>query len=186
MVRKSGTARVGRDCAILLSGVAAEPLRRAVTAIRAGAEGARRDSTSIEVTVSAHTTVTDDVDRDARVPKPVLAAIAQRGGQAALEAAGINLAVPEHIPDVKPDLIHAENWDQAVEVCSNWISDADAARFARRFLPVRYPRRDCLRNSGDLGAWVSAACLQHVGSWDLPTTLVAEVGRTVLPLLNRT
>jgi 5,10-methylenetetrahydromethanopterin reductase len=173
------------DGAILLSGVATEPLRRAVGLIREGATEAGRDPDDLQVTVAAHAMVTDDVERDARILKPVVATLAQKGGRAALELVGINVDVPAHVPEVTPDLIHAEDWDLAVEVSSRWISDADAAAFARGF---------CLFGSADeivarLGAiadlGITSVFLQHVGSWDLPERLVESVGREVLPRLGQ-
>lgn len=172
------------DGAILLSGVAEESLRLAIEHIRAGAVEAGRDPASVSVTVCSHAMVTDDIERDARILKPVVATIAQKGGQASLRALGIDVAVPDVVPEVSPDLIHAEDWDLAVEVSSRWISDADAATFARGFCLFGTPddivgRLAVVR---DLG--VQAVFLQHVGSWDLPHQLMETVGERVIPLLH--
>ncbi|WP_235735364.1 LLM class flavin-dependent oxidoreductase [Nocardioides alcanivorans] len=171
------------DGVILLSGVAEEPLTRAIAAVREGAEAAGRRFEDIEITVSAHALVTDDVERDARIIKPIAAAIAQRGGGQALAAAGIDVAVPAHVPEVVPDLVHAEDWDHAVEVSSRWISDADAVAYARSFGLFGTPAEIVaqIRATQELG--VTGIFFQHVGSWDLPDALVTSVGAEVLPLL---
>lgn len=171
------------DGVILLSGVAAGPLGRAVAAVREGAEATGRRFEDLEITVSAHALVTDDIERDARIIKPIVAAIAQRGGASALETAGIDVSVPAHVPEVLPDLVHAEDWENAVDVCSRWISDADAVAYARMFALIGSPAEiaERIRATRDLGA--TGVFLQHVGSWDLPRTLVETVGAEVLPAL---
>lgn len=172
------------DGAILLSGVARAPLERAIGAIREGATIAGRDPNDVEVTVSAHALVTDDVERDARIIKPIAAAIAQRGGSAALAAAGIDISVPAHVPEVVPDLVHAEDWDLAVEISSRWISDADAVAFARNFCLFGSPDEIVSRIKETQALGVTSIFLQHVGSWDLPEQLVDAVGRDVIPRMN--
>jgi 5,10-methylenetetrahydromethanopterin reductase len=163
------------DGAILLSGVAPEPLSRAVGLVRQGARG------PVEITVSAYAMVTDDVRRDARVLKPVCAGIAQRGGRTALAAAGINIEVPAEVPGVYPDLVHAEDWDHAVDVCSEWISDDDAVAFASTFCLFGTSEEivDRIERTAQLGA--TGVFLQHVGSYDLPERLMADVAEHVLP-----
>jgi 5,10-methylenetetrahydromethanopterin reductase len=173
------------DGAILLSGVAPELLSRAVGLIRDGARSAGRDPEELEIVVSAHAMVTDDVERDARVLKPICAGIAQRGGQAALAAAGIHADVPPEVPDVYPDLVHAEGWDLAVERCSDWITDEDAIAFARTFCLFGSPQEIVARIEQAAGLGATAIFLQHVGSYDLPERLVADTGNRVLPLLAR-
>lgn len=171
------------DGVILLSGVAPGPLERALALVREGAESAGRRFEDLEITVSAHAMVTDDLGRDARIIKPIAAAIAQRGGSGAMAAAGIEVDVPEHVPEVVPDLVHAEDWEHAVDVTSRWISDADAVTYARSFCLFGTPGEiaERIRSIRDLG--VTGIFLQHVGSWDLPVDLVSSVGSDVLPLL---
>lgn len=171
------------DGVVLLSGVASGPLERAIAAVREGAESAGRRLADLEITVSAHALVTDDIERDARIIKPIAAAIAQRGGAEALAAAGIEVSVPRHVPEVVPDLVHAEDWDHAVEVSSRWISDADAVAYAQAFGLFGTPAELVERIHATRELGVTGIFLQHVGSWDLPEALVASVGAEVLPLL---
>lgn len=173
------------DGAILLSGVAPDLLERAVGLVRDGAVAADRDPDDVEIVVSAHAMVTDDVQRDARILKPICAAIAQHGGQSALATAGIHVEVPDRVPEVYPDLVHAEDWDAAVDVCSQWVSDYDAAAFARTFCLFGSPEEIVDRVEYAAKAGATAIFLQHVGSYDLPERLVADVGDRVLPLLVR-
>src|SRR5699024_3053785 len=128
------------DGIILLSGVSEPRLKSSLELIHHGAEQAERNPDELDITVSAHALVTERPERDARQLKPVLATMAQRGGQRGLEARGIHVKIPQHVPEVKPDLVHAEDWDLAVDVCSRWISDSDALTFAREFCLFGTPR----------------------------------------------
>ena len=121
------------DGVILLSGTSPVALGRSLDAVAAGARRAGRDPDALEVVVSAFARITDDVPRDARLLKPICAAIAQTGGGALLALAGIEAVVPPRVPEVYPDLVHAEDWDRAVDVCGQWITDADALAFAETF-----------------------------------------------------
>lgn len=172
------------DGAILLSGVADDPLRAAIERVREGAVAAGRAPSDPEITVSAHAMVTDDLDRDARIIKPIVASIAQRGGADALRSAGIQVSVPATIHGIVPDLVHAEDWGHAVDVCSQWISDTDAAAFARTFCLFGTSDQivDRIRALSDHG--VTSIFLQHVGSWDLPGDLVQSVGHSIIPRLR--
>lgn len=174
------------DGAILLSGVAAAPLEAATARVREGAVAAGRRPEDVEITVSAHAMVTDDIQRDARIIKPIAASIAQRGGIAALAAAGIDVSVPAEIPEVLPDLVHAEDWDHAVDVTSRWISDDDAVAFAQAFCLFGTAAEISERIEGLAARGVTSIFLQHVGSWDLPRQLVSSVGAEVLPRLRGT
>jgi 5,10-methylenetetrahydromethanopterin reductase len=172
------------DGAILLSGVAEAPLRAAVARVREGAAAAGRPPEDVEVTVSAHAMVTDDLERDARIIKPIAASIAQRGGGGALQVAGIDVSVPSEITEVVPDLVHAEDWDHAVAVTSQWISDADAIAFVDAFCLFGTAEEIATRINGLADLGVTSIFLQHVGSWDLPVDLVESVGAEVIPRLR--
>ncbi len=174
------------DGAVLLSGVSTSLLTRAVGLVREGAEAAGRDASSVEIIVSAHAMVTDDVERDARILKPICAGMAQLGGQAALASVGLEIEVPAHVPEIYPDLVHAEDWDLAVEHCSQWVSDEDAVTFARSFALFGDAQEivEKMRGAQELGA--TSIFLQHVGSYDLPERLRDAVATEVLPLLRET
>ncbi len=168
------------DGAILLSGVSAEAVARSRGLVEAGARDAGKQPEDVKIIVSAHARVTDDLERDARVLKPICAGIAQHGGQAALQAAGIEIEVPAHVPEVYPDLVHAEDWDHAVEVCGRWVSDEDAARFAREFCLFGTPAEIAAKLAVVEQAGATSVFIQHVGSYDLPHELVETVGAELL------
>jgi 5,10-methylenetetrahydromethanopterin reductase len=169
------------DGVILLSGVSPRTLAQATARVREGAAGR---AARLPLTVSAFCAVTDDVEAEARQLKPICASIAQNGGAPFLAHAGIDVHVPEKVGGVYPDLVHAEDWQAAVRICSAWISDENALRFAEEF---------CLFGTADdiagrlralPASGVTGVFLQHVGSYHPPTELIEAVGSAVLPQLN--
>ena len=169
------------DGVIVLSGASTEALQRSLTHVRAGAESAGRAPDSIDVVVSAFCHVTDDVERDARLLKPICAQIAQTGGTALLALAGISVDVPPRVTEVYPDLVHAEDWGHAVEVSSRWVSDADALAFARTFSLFGTADEIVARLEAVEAAGATAVSVQHVGSYDLPEALLDAFAGEVLP-----
>lgn len=168
------------DGAIFLSGVSPSAIRRGRTLVEQGALDAGKAPQDARIIVSAHTHVTDDVERDARMLKPICAGIAQRGGRAALATAGIEVEVPAHVPEVYPDLVHAEDWEAAVEVCGQWISDEDAIRFAEEFCLLGTPAEIARKIELAQEAGATSVFIQHVGSYSLPLDLIDQVGTQVI------
>ena len=72
------------------SGASVRALEHSLDFVQSGAHAAGRLDMPLDVVVSAFTHVTDDVERDARLLKPIIAAIAQTGGSGLLALAGIN------------------------------------------------------------------------------------------------
>ncbi|MFE2937982.1 LLM class flavin-dependent oxidoreductase [Streptomyces sp. NPDC059255] len=173
------------DGVILLSGVSPRTLAGATSQVREGAAVAGRPAGTIPLTVSAFCAVTDDTTAAARLLKPICASIAQNGGAAALALAGIEIDVPAKVEGVYPDLVHAEDWDAAVKICSEWVSDADALRFAEEFCLVGTAEEIARKLRALHADGVTGVFLQHVGSYDLPTELIESVGSGVLPALAK-
>jgi 5,10-methylenetetrahydromethanopterin reductase len=168
------------DGAILLSGVAPEPLAAAMHQVAAGAAGRE----PVPITVSAFCRVTGSVRRDARELKPVCLSIAANGGAAFLAEAGIRVRVPARLPDVAPDLLHAESWPAAVRACESFVDDDAAEVFARRFCLFGTADEIATRLTELSRSGVAAVLLQHVGSYDLPGRLVADFADQVLPVVR--
>jgi len=170
------------DGVILLSGVSLPLVERALTTVHDGARSAGRSIGDVPVIVSAFAHVTDDVERDARVLKPLCAALAIGGATEALAAEGIDVQPPPMRPTgVYPDLVHAEDWTAAIAAVEEFVTDDAAVRFAERFclfgtLDVIYERLRDIESAG-----VSEVLVQHVGSYDLPLQLAHDL----TPLLGR-
>ncbi|MGW3952300.1 LLM class flavin-dependent oxidoreductase [Streptomyces sp. NPDC004752] len=172
------------DGVILLSGVSQKTLAGATARVREGAEAAGRTTGSIPLTVSAYCAVTDDVAADARLLKPICASIAQNGGAPFLALAGIELDVPARVEGVYPDLVHAEDWNAAVKITSQWVSDEAALRFAQEFCLFGTAEEITERLRTLHADGVTHVFLQHVGSYDPPTELIESLGSEVLPALR--
>ncbi|MFD3588109.1 LLM class flavin-dependent oxidoreductase [Streptomyces sp. NPDC058683] len=172
------------DGVILLSGVSPRTLAAATARVREGAEAVGRSAGTLPVTVSAFCAVTDDIAAEARQIKPICASIAQNGGAPFLALAGIDVDVPATVEGVYPDLVHAEDWDAAVRICSAWISDEAAVRFAQEFCLFGTAAQITERLRTLRAAGVTDVFLQHVGSYDAPTELIETVGSSVLPALR--
>jgi 5,10-methylenetetrahydromethanopterin reductase len=168
------------DGAILLSGVSTSAITRSRGLVEAGASDAGRAPEDVRIIVSSYAHITDDLERDARMLKPICAGIAQRGGQQALEAAGIRAEVPAHVPELYPDLVHAEDWDRATDVCGRWISDDDVVRFAEEFCLFGTPESILARIDDAESAGATSIFIQHVGSYDLPNDLMEGIGAQVI------
>ena len=172
------------DGVILLSGASPGALERSVGLVRQGAQAAGRDPAGLEVIASAYCHVTDDVERDARMLKPICATIAQTGGLALLRMAGIEVAVPERIPEVYPDMVHAEEWGRAVDIAGRWVSDADAVAFADAFCLFGTVDHIVERIRRVAGTGATTMLVQHVGSYELPHHLIDAIGGGVIPRLQ--
>jgi 5,10-methylenetetrahydromethanopterin reductase len=172
------------DGVLLLSGVAPAALTRAASLSAEGVAASGRDAAAVPLTVSAYCHVTEDVERDVVRLKPVCAAIAQNGGTDFLRRVGIDVRVPAHVAGVYPDLVHAEDWPAAVDICGRWVSDADAIRFADAFCLFGTGQQiaERLRLAQQAGA--TGVFLQHVGSYDAPTEVMHAVAEHVFPLLH--
>ena len=172
------------DGVILLSGVSPRTLAAATERVRAGLRAAGRTDAGFAFTVSAYCQVTDDVARAARQLKPICARIAQNGGAGFLALAGIELDVPPVIDGVYPDLVHAEDWARAVDLCSPYVSDEAALRFAREFCLFGTPAEIVEQLGAARAAGATGVFLQHVGSYTVPHELIEVAGAEVLPALG--
>ncbi len=172
------------DGVIMLSGAAPALLAAAIEHVRQGTGDKSRPS--IPVTVSAFCRVTDDLERDARELKPICAGIAQNGGGKFLAMSGVHVKVPATIPGLYPDLVHAEDWDAAVRACDPHVSDEAVAAFASEFCLFGTATEIARRLQAIEAAGADAVFLQHVGSYDLPETLLRDIGGQVIPALRKT
>jgi len=171
------------DGVVTLAGISPETLDQTRSAVAAGCAKAGRQF-SLDFTVGAFCKVTDDMERDAAELKPICLHMATIGGQDFLRIAGIELDAPAHIPDVYPDMVHAEDWDLAVRHASKWVTDEMAVRFAQTF--CLFGSTDEIlaraRRAVELGA--TGFYLRHVGSYTLPGELIESFGGEVLPRLR--
>jgi 5,10-methylenetetrahydromethanopterin reductase len=170
------------DGVLTLAGVSPETLGSTVAAVAAGACAAGRAMP--EVTVGAFCALTDDIERDARVLKPICLHMATIGAQDFLRLAGIELPPPPPVPDVYPDMVHAEDWEEAITHSSRYVTDEMAVRFARTFCLFGTAEEILDRARTAVEAGATGFYLRHVGNYTLPSDLITGFGEQVLPGLH--
>jgi len=170
------------DGVMLLTGVGPGPLGSALQQVRSGASETGRDPATVEMVVGAYTRVTDDAERDARLLKPLCVGIAQKGGQEYLSEAGIELPDPGPIDDIYPDVMHAEDWDLAMEVSDRYVTDDMALRFAQTFCLFGTADEIADRIEGARALGVDGFYLLDLaGNQALPNELMESFSEAVLP-----
>lgn len=121
------------DGVLINTGLVEPLIERARMYIESGAKRAGRSLDDIPIWISLPTMITPDAHAAARYVKPVCVGLAQIGARGALSHIGIELDVPAVVPGVYPDVIHAEDWDAAIEACDRYVDDEDADLYARSF-----------------------------------------------------
>lgn len=174
------------DGIISLGGIAPAPLLAARKAVESGLAIAGRSWSDLDFTVGSICRITDDIERDAAVLKPVCLHIAGIGGQASLEQAGIELEAPAHIPEVYPDMVHAEDWDLAVREASKYVTDEMAVKFAQTFCLFGSVDDILARLTRAIDIGATSFCLRDVGTYTLPNELIEAFGSEILPRLQGT
>lgn len=160
------------DGVIIQSGCSAQSVARNIERVARGAALAGRDPAEIDIVVGAHTIVAADYADAIRRVKPLVVQTAQQGGHGPLAAIGIEVAVPPVIKEVYPDMGHAEDWDLAVEVAGQWITDDMAEKYARHYAMVgtRASVKERLEELSRLG--VNGFFAIDVASYTLPYGLL--------------
>jgi 5,10-methylenetetrahydromethanopterin reductase len=169
------------DGVIVLAGVAPELIERSLCHIREGAARVGRDIAGVDICLGTFCHLTDDEREAARIVKPYACTLAQIGGTDALELAGIDVAVPAVIPEVYPDMGHAENWDLACEVASRWITNEMALRYADKFCFVGDAVHVQRQIETALQCGITSFYLRGFSSYTLPTDVLTTFGRQVIP-----
>ncbi|QOC93411.1 LLM class flavin-dependent oxidoreductase [Micromonospora craniellae] len=157
------------DGVLMLNGADQAALQASLRAVEAGESRRPVGLRPLRRTVTSFCLPTVAPERDARRLKPLCVAMAQQlGGGSALASAGVRVSDEPPSRPVYPDLVHAEDWDSAVEAVDHLVSDEDALVFARRFcfFGGLDEIRQQLRSLRDCG--ISEVMLQHVGSFQIP------------------
>ncbi|MGP3991872.1 LLM class flavin-dependent oxidoreductase [Streptomyces sp. 3N207] len=182
--RTLGLAGEMADGVLTLAGISPEILASTRSAVQAGAERAGREIADLDFTVGAFCKITDDIERDASILKPICLHLATIGAQDFLRTAGIELPPPPTVPDVYPDMVHAEDWDLAVEHASRYVTDEMAVTFSRAFCLFGTVEEILgrIHRAIDLGA--TGFYLRHVGNYTLPLELIETFGDEIVPRVS--
>jgi 5,10-methylenetetrahydromethanopterin reductase len=169
------------DGVIALTAADVGRLRANLDRVRAGAEAAGRRFEDLEVVVTAFCHVTDDPERDLRLWKPICLGMAQLGNQAMLAGCGIDLPDPGHLPGVFPDMLHADDWDEAIGIAEDFVTDEMAGLFAERACIYGTADTVTAQIAAIAEAGVTSLFFQGIGSYELPFDLMERVAAGVLP-----
>jgi 5,10-methylenetetrahydromethanopterin reductase len=148
------------------------------------ARDAGRDPDRLLYVVARLCVITDDPERDAIVFKPLCTRMVQMGGAPVFAAAGVDVEVPPDNADLG-DLGHPDDWDEAVRVCSRWISDDAALWYARNRALFGSPAEVATQINELEAAGATHLHVARPGSFTLPTRLTERLADGVLPLLRR-
>lgn len=171
------------DAVLTLAGIAPEMLTDIRGEVEHGAAQAGRSFDDVEFIVGTFCRVTDDIERDARVLKPMVLHMASTGSEAYLDLAGIELAAPPAVPEVYPDMVHAEVWEEAVEIASNYVSDEMAVKFSQTFCLFGTVDQIVQKLKDAVAVGATGFYLRHIGNYTLPDELIESVG-DILPKLR--
>lgn len=179
--RTFGLAGEIADGVVTLAGVSPETIRETRDAVAAGCATVGREVGDVDFTVGAFCRVTDDIERDAAILKPICFHLASIGGQDFLKIAGIELEAPPYVPAVYPDMVHAEDWDLAVKHAAEYVTDEMAVKFSKTFCLFGSVEEivERIQTAVDLGA--TGFYLRHVGNYSLPMDVIETFGDEVLP-----
>jgi 5,10-methylenetetrahydromethanopterin reductase len=165
---------------VLAPGMAWE---RDTSIVRTAAAAAGRDPSELIYMMTRSCVITENPERDAQIFKPMCLRLAQLGGAPLFEAAGVPVTVPPHDLSLG-DLGHPEDWDQAVRVCSKWITDEAALWFASTRALFGTPA-EVARQLAELErAGIKRVLISHPGAFTLPRDLVESLASQVLPALR--
>jgi 5,10-methylenetetrahydromethanopterin reductase len=170
------------DGVLIMAGVSPPLVREAMGHVEAGLSAAGRSRPDIEVCVGAVCDIVANGADVVRIAKPHCAGDAQRGAAVVLRESGVDVrgTVPQHIPEVYPDITHAEDWDRAVQVAGRWISDEAAARYAECFTLIGTAGDVVARVRAAVDAGADSFYLRHFRSYVLPDDLVDTFGSAVI------
>jgi 5,10-methylenetetrahydromethanopterin reductase len=171
------------DGVLMMVGIDPALVARALDHVEAGLAAAGRRREDIEVCVGAVCSVVDGDTDVVRIAKPHCAGDAQRGAAALFEASGVRLhgTVPATVPEVYPDITHADDWDAAVAVAGRWVDDDAARRYAELFTLIGTPDSLVDRIGRAVDAGADTFYLRHFRSYVLPDDLIDRFGSAVLP-----
>jgi 5,10-methylenetetrahydromethanopterin reductase len=170
------------DGAISLGGSVPDLITRARSELVAGFEAAGRTGPLPELVVGTFCKITDDIERDARLLKPICFYIATNpGGREYLESIGINIGVPELPKDLYPDMVHAEDWELAIQYAEQRVTDEMAVRFAETFGLVGTVDEIVGRAIRAIDAGATTFYFRHFMAYSLPDELIETFGDEILP-----
>ncbi|MGH3757703.1 LLM class flavin-dependent oxidoreductase [Actinophytocola sp.] len=166
------------DGVILLTGNTPASLDYAFDNMAIGAERAGREVADLHVVLAIRCRVAADRAESERLARPFAAKYAIRSPET-LRAAGI-VPVAAGRADTYPDLAHAEDWEQAIELTS-WIPDDVLRAFCDRHMVIGTADEVSARLGEFIRRGITSFMFIDYASYDPPMALARELAASVLP-----
>ncbi len=165
------------DGAIFVGGIDEASLEYARENIAAGAAGAGRDASEVEIAVGCFAYLGNDIDHGKRLMRPYAAVFALRHP----ELLGDEVTAPgtEEQLAFYPDLGHARDWEAAIEA-TDWVPDRVLDDFCDRYCLIGDGPSIRRKVDGLASAGVDNLYVRGVHSYELPLSVLEGFGQHVL------
>lgn len=167
------------DGVVLLAGIDAENLAYALGHVRQGAERAGRRLEDLDLVLGAHCYVGDDWREARKLARPYAAYFAMRSPEA-LRQVGIPVPEPRPMPDLYPDVNHAEDWDKAVAL-TDWVPDDVLAAFCEKYTLMGDAREIIRKLEAVVSRGIKQVYLLGFSSYRIPHDIAQAFARHVIP-----
>jgi 5,10-methylenetetrahydromethanopterin reductase len=169
------------DGVIIIVGLVPELIEKALGHIKEGADRAGRSLDDIDICVGTFCHITDDERVKARIVKPYVVGTAQTGGREALQKIGIDIDPPAVVGGVYPDMSHAEDWEQATNAASEWVTDEMGLTYADAFCMIG-SAEDCIEQlESAVALGVNNFYIRHFETYTLPHEVLRAFGDSIIP-----
>jgi 5,10-methylenetetrahydromethanopterin reductase len=167
------------DGVFLQAGIGRESLEYCFRNLELGAERAGRSVRDLDVVAGAFTLISDDWRAQMAEARPLAAMFALRSREA-LQDSGIPVPEAPPMPDLYPDLSHAEDWE-AAKAATAWVPDAVLEAFCQKY---------CLFGTGqevaerieELASWgITNFYIRDFYTYRLPNEILATFREEVMP-----
>jgi 5,10-methylenetetrahydromethanopterin reductase len=168
------------DGVIILSGLGGDRLEASIATARFAASSVNRDPEALDIVLTTFCHITRDPTADLRLFKPIILGMVQLGSVGFLASAGVEIVDPGPLPEVYPDMLHARDWERAMSIADEHVSDEMAQRFVRHACIYGTPEqvRSAVREVAERG--VTSLYLQGVGSYEFPLPLARAFAAQVI------
>lgn len=165
------------DGVILMVGLARESLEYGLANIEIGARRAGRRLEDLDIAVGAFCHI-GDWQIVKRLAQPYAANYAIRH-RVALRDSGIPVPEAGDESGIYPDLIHAEDWDRAIEL-TGWVPEEVAEAFAEKFCLMGTGTEVAQKIRGLESAGVNHLFIRGLFTYELPDELLDTFARDVI------
>jgi 5,10-methylenetetrahydromethanopterin reductase len=170
------------DGVITYGGTARSSLESIRSSLEAGAQRAGRRAAAIDIVNGLFSYVGDDWRSARKLAQPHAARHAIRHPDS-MAAYGIDLPSLESYSErLYPDLVHAEDWDRAIEL-TNWIPDDYLAWFCDSYCLIGTADDVAAKVRTMEGTGIGQLYVHNFYSYQMPNQLVESFGTQLLPRL---